>query len=455
MPRILKMDFQDSLDLLVKKHHRLAPLVTELRGHRYLEPEFFKLFFRCRAPGHVKGCLLNLAIFGKTFLTPGPQPPLSTPELCAISLYLQLHPKRLLSPNTRGNREDIPHSFSTRLGLERASLNEFVRAFGLLRYAENGQLKCLEPIWQSRLLDINTFRRWMRSTTSKSEYEHYFNTGVDALNFRNCLFFSLELLDGNRRGGKVQDKIPKALSDFLRVPRISLPSLLFACDVYGLWKSGVVDTGRASGKNLRMPDRAWLTGVTRKLIPDLGELLNQCFSRSLLLPHQATRHYLTNPVRSGIFETTLLFNMHRLLRQAPRRDIASKLRRLLQWYRSTEDAVLRRRVLDHYRTVDPAFRKALVRSMSQSIQEYRGIEIRDIANTLYLLWVGVDNGDPYLPSAAAFTLGHPEPAIAKSVTIRAPATRVRNSKGNARNKRNYSLRRLPRLKVTWISSATS
>ncbi len=246
-----------------------------------------------------------------------------------------------------------------------------------LQIKQDDDLSFLRPFYESRKITESLCLELLTVRATHHAYETYFNTGDKALDLRNILFFLQIFWRQDRQGGRLQTKIPKLISDFFHLKRISIPELAFLIDILPLIHLGVIDPARLRPKDDHLGIRRMLVCVADSQIEDLKDpILGH--SGNWLLTEQRAESIFRNRqegLREGTYETGFVFNLERLLTRPTGKRFAP-------YYAAIDDGALINQVNAHYRSLAPAFADQLATIQCRFPREFSGIRIRDLSNIL-------------------------------------------------------------------------
>jgi len=417
------------------KNPALALLAAKLTAARGADRMFFEAFFDCplSLPSTLYSQLLRWALYGQQDQTE--VPPLTPAILKKIVLFLQCHPRQPLDPFAARFR--LPTYLARSLRHEPTKTADFVLQGIVQPYfrAMQGQAPfpglageitareactVLAPAARRSLLSTADANRILGGGIKLQTSIFFFDSGVPQLDARNILKFAAVFFAHRvDRGGLLQRYIPTVLSRRVGVRRKSLPDFMLAVDLLALAALGAWPAPRSSPRS-DLP--SLLDALARRAAGahseprDLTGLAQHHLRRSLL-DHarskalrgeqvQATKGRLQNSFLSG-----LLFNLERLVYEGAASGHFSRFEPL---YRRIDEVALQRLVVEHYRSADARFGRALAGLMDRAPEEFAGIGCRSLANILFhARWLASAGEHPRidLPSVAKFRLGMPQPVV--------------------------------------------
>jgi len=180
----------------------------------------------------------------------------------------------------------------------------------------------LQPLYEARSLSLGDAEALVAGDDNdvKQRAEWYFDTGISGLDLRNSLVFLSSLL-AKRDGGRIQSKIPAALTTRWALRRISVPDVLAFVDIATLACVGALQVP---------PKESWglaaITSSPRDNAIALG--VNDPVGRAAFQAN-LTRWVLDEPavlqrsalraggLREGTFDNGFLFHVPRLPRALP------------------------------------------------------------------------------------------------------------------------------------------
>jgi hypothetical protein len=404
---------------LAKRQPKLGELVSLALEPGVSTDTFWTFFHRNTLNGQLKVQLFE-GLFGST------QAPAASPvEFHCLFDFLVYHPKKPLEFGLEVLvREDIPSYFASRFSIKRTSPITFFNKLTLAPYilAKQGIVSpifqhynvkpkhvesALRPFFLQRIMTDETADALLHEHISTQIYRNYFDTGNDALNLYNCMWYVSRLIETDKRGGTIQNKIPALISQLLSIPRLSLIQLYLTLDILVLMYHNIIDPDAIERDPMAMLTLYNLVH-TRPGGLDFQAVTQRLKSAWLMDDTKADviymRRELDERLHSG-YESGLYFNLERLL------DKHSSLRKF-QYYYSLADADRMMSVLRaHFTSFNPEFFKQIQRRFTQSEPEFSGLQCRDIANCLYLSdCLYRYNLEPrlFMPTVAFYRLGMKE-----------------------------------------------
>lgn len=274
-----------------------------------------------------------------------------------------------------------------------------------------GVLAALAPLLEARWLSEARAARYAREGLSATGGDFFFGSPVDALNVRNLAVMAGAVLDGDREGGRVQNRIPLQLSARFGIAPRSIPETLGVMDVLALTEAGVLA--------IPCPDSLRLAGLFDAPVPG-GRA---AFWRDALAPHRR-RGFIGAEGEAwregGKFDTSLVFNVARATRLLA--GAHARMERFAPYYATASAArlaALGRAV--RWGELPARHWRRVVALLARPDAIEPAMRVRDLGNTLAL--IERDGADARLPSVAAFALGKAEPVATgtgrRSVSVRA------------------------------------
>lgn len=422
-----------ALDRLCLKHPALIELRRLLAPDLNFTPEFHAAYLRSTISYGIRALLIRL-LTGDVVLDGALQ--CTADSMRRVMTWLRL--EGVFTGDV--DRERIPKGFSTIVGIDRYSVSDFVtHAFiapwwrarsgldtTIAAYADidpRDLVEVLAPAVRARMLSRTAAERWIADDDEKRSLRlsrWYFQTGVAAIDLTNTMTFLAALLDGDRKGGRIQNRLPIPLTERWGLSRLSLPEATAFADVTTLAIDGLLDLPAADPVRLRdvFDDPAAVAWVKEHA------------SVALVALRQRTRITLDRAVEirdqgmGGVFDTGLLFNIERLTGRA-----GEMQRPPLARFRTYYDGLDLHRVINSHRNDwvacgvrDPGFLMKL---------GLTGGRARDLGNIAAFLLANraTDHASAWsvLPAPARYALGVPEPkptTRSAVATARRPTGRV-------------------------------
>lgn len=406
------------LDRIVERHPELAPLRALIPDDLEITPAFHAAYHASTVGYATRSLLLRQLTGDKTLLAAGT---CTEGMLRRVLSWMAL--EGVLSG--QGTRDQIPKGFSTLTGVDRSNITDFV-AEAFLRpwwqvhtgvqatlpaYFDIPSARLLEllaPLAEARMLTLASADAWLRTEDLDRTHKlarWYFDTGVPAIDLANALTLTASLLDGDRQGGRIQNRLPVALTDRWHIARLSIPEATAFADVATMAMDNV----------LALPDDDWI---------GLGAVLRDPLARdwvcrragAALVAHR--QRWCASPTRvatfgtegaTGVFDSSFFFNATRLLGM-DQHNRARSLERFASYYARVDG----RRLADGYAQ---AWRECgLDNTRLERLHDFEGIRVRDLGNILAYLAhhdaLAPDDAWRALPPVARFALGATEYAPA-------------------------------------------
>ncbi len=413
------------LNALVNDHPELSALVGLVPEDCYITSRLMAAYFASPTKSAIKSLVLR-AILGDPYLYfEDLIGPVGLPFYRRVAQYLQHHPKRPLDRLTAEFRkEDIQKHLEKVLCIDRSCPRVFLSQLGLIPYLSHRRrqlplegylgirikpsddLSFLKPFYTSRKITQEVCKKLLDERATHNTYATYFDTGDQALDLRNMLFYLCAFWQQDRRGGKLQNKIPRLISDYFGLIRLSIPELAFLVDILPLIHFKVIDLSHLSSKDDHLGIRPVLACVRDCHIEDLEELIVGYSGNWLLTEQKADSMFKIRQegLREGAYETDFFFNLDRLLTRPTGKRFA-------HYYKAIDDAALTHQVNSHYQSLFPEFADRLVAIQRRFPHEFTGIRTRDLSNILFYYWHHTQQGREHrglLPAVAKFALGKTE-----------------------------------------------
>lgn len=435
-------DRMEQIERYVDRHPELASLANRLDADGRINRDFLAAYDKSNVPSAKKSLILRLALDDPRLTGKEPDDWNALGESVATLLeYRSIGPQAHRVEST--HREQIPKHLYGLYDIPTRSPGEFVNAFALQPFWATLQgepagnpsdhLKYVwERFFRGYLLSEDIVREHFATSDYARTLSAYFETSLPALNVLNATTFIAVALRERLLVGRMQNKIPVALSNALGTARLSIPEL----EIYR-------DLARLALNNCLIDDAATvLPSPSQKLIESLGQLRSafQTLKGFTELPELSrlvvTRYDYADfiPVARGEQKplskvtTSLRYNTTRLL---ARDDGYLNLAAFRPIY---EDAI------DHAALLSTLYREArdtapkelqveISKLISAAVKNHDGIARRDAVNVglqaLYQEHEGFDRGER-LPSMARYFLGANDPGTA-STGKRKPASGKRRS----------------------------
>lgn len=405
------------LDRIARRYPELQDLRSLIPDDLSITPEFHAAY-QASPIGYARKSILLRLLTGDAIL--------SDADRCSAASITRLIRWLELEGVSTGlaSRESVPKGFSTLVGVERNNIADFTtqafllpwwqashrRPTGVPAYAHvplDDMAKALAPValWRVYTPSAASTQRSAMTKRSPRWANWFFQTGLPALDLANALVFLAELLDGDRRGGRVQNELPVPLTDRWGLARLSVPEVTAFADVATMAIDGT----------LVLPEDDWL-GL--RAVVDDPEAKAWVLGRAGLALDAHRRRATASPERiaavsaaesSGLFDTGLLYNVQRLT------GIAGTMEQPpLARFRGYYEGMLRERVISD---CQPAWSRSGMLGLVD-VEHWTGVQTRDLGNILALLVhagaTDVDAAWQTLPAPARIALGAPEYAVSRS-----------------------------------------
>lgn len=415
------------LDALVAKHPELADLRQHIPGDLSVTDRFFVEYAASPLRGTLKSLLVR-ALLADPSLFPDHVARPSQPVLCRLFDWMG----RLgLLDGAGHSRDAMPKSAFVLFREQRCSVEEFTAKVALapwwsmrcglgprhpaLAHLDEAALAPLARVVAKRTLSASEALGMASETGDRSppRTRWYFSTGAPPVDLRNALVYLAQVLK-DRYGGRVQNRLPAALTLRWGLPRVSIPHALIFADLGSLAAHGCIDWRKLENDWLRLRE-ATQPEPSAELLrlgdPDIKEALAAHLSRSLMTRENALRHrqMLDHSLKHGMFDTGLAFNVRRLLSLRTFSSFAP-------YYQAIDAGRLLPLAARRWAPVGPTppWCFALLRATACAA------EFRDLGNVRsYLTSLDIDLDDRAevwraLPSVARFSLGAAEPRPAST-----------------------------------------
>jgi len=412
-----------ALDRLAHRHPSISALRALIPASLDVTSEFVDAFNRHADRGPLKSQLFRALILDATVI--GSDMTIGAPEIARLISWWTFQG---YLDSRRGSRARVPASVANAAGaLRSASVANFSSAFllanwwslqggntgkagWLATFPANELGQALEPLIQARTLSAVDADALISGPDSgiQQRAEWHFHTGIPGLDLRNTLvFLAAVLLD--RDGGRIQSKLPAALTQRWRLRRISVPDVLAFADVATLACAGALNLDHAA-------DRWGLVSVTqspRDLAIVRGDndatggtafvtnLRRWIFGEPAVWRREALR---AEGLREGTFDTGFLFNVQRL----PRAQVD------LEEFAGAYGQTNARALVEICSPIWPGSVGAHVHSLLDA-GAVEGIQARGVGNILamlHVLEISLDDDmaiGSVLPPVARYALGSDDP----------------------------------------------
>lgn len=431
-----------------RDYPELASLIALLAADGYIIGPQFVAAYNASSVPPIRKSLLVRAATGDASLDVGP---LTVDHVASIVGWLAAH--RALDGGDVP-REALPKGFAQRVAAHRGSISNvtkdaFLRPWWQLARGEPASITAYTNLAPDRLMPILATVAQARHLTASSlarlrtdsfrrlssrQNDWYFDTGVPALDLRNALVLLAMLIDGDRRGGRIQSEIPVSITARWRLTRLSLPAAIGFCDVASLIVEGLIDPSRLTDDPCGLASvledahtRAYVAGAGAASDPDAADAARAHRGRWRQSAAWTGRWIATRTrLRAGVFDTGFMLNADRL-------PFATPALAFLKPYYDAFDAVgwiaLLRRSPDPLQHRVAARLQALI---DEGALGRFGIRCRDIGNVIEFLEhaeAAEDEQAAYkvLPSVGRMTLGaptsHAAPASSRPSSARRSASR--------------------------------
>lgn len=237
----------------------------------------------------------------------------------------------------------------------------------------------------------------------------FFDTGAPALDLANALIYLAALLDGDREGGRAQNRLPVALTERWKLRRLSLPDALLFADAVSMVVDGMV----------KMPvDEDWMgvseaarhldafRGLSAEHAASLDGALESHRRRWLLSPERARGLGETRAQRLkvGQYDNGLLFNLAHVLNH----DAHA---RFVGYFAHVDGAAWIARSSATWAAADPGIAGTVQAALEAGLTA--NVQSRAVGNILAFLAIegAADDEDAaeLLPPVARAALGSPMP----------------------------------------------
>jgi hypothetical protein len=347
-----------------------------------------------------------------------------------------------------GTRETIPKAFATRMGYPRTDFQAFVARCCIAPWWEvltdapisvpalaalpRSELSPLKRAFDARHLSTRAAHDLCSSGSTRAA-RWWFDTGVPALDLRNALVFLSVLLDGPREAGRVQNRIPVALSARWGLRRLSIPDAIAFADVASLALTGALVLERVSNDWTGLA-AALASDQARQFVKgddDAAAAVAAHVDRWILPRNGASAIVERAKIgETGTFDTGFLFNSFRLSGRAP-------IVRFAPYYNAVNGAAIGDMAVRRWGLPDA---RGVIR-VAKSLRPGGEIAVRDFGNLIVFLeqMRAFDEASAWkaLPPVARFALGAQEP--------RPTATRVNGPRTGESTPRTGALRDLDQM----------
>jgi len=401
---------------VVASHPELATLASTLdgsTGNLILTPAFLDAYSGSDISATKRALLLRV-LFGDPSVFRTPIINRFTPALAArVVSYLQAIPSDPLRSGFCLQHE-IPKPLLRLFGLRDAGFRDLCDQMlpVLWAHATGGEpalpegafpglvdapvLEALQPLLQARLLDQVTARKMVDDGLSAPAAAYYFDTAVPTVGDRNAMLYLGVLLDGDRRGGRIQNRLPLQLARRFRITPRSVPEALVLADVLTLLHDGQLSVPADDPLGLRdvfvgpTPPNFWTDALASHRL------------RPMIHPDAPANQHRDE----GMFDTSLRFNLARATGLIPGKT--ARMRAFAPYYASLDPAALVAHCLGYWRPISKTLARRVKALATDSRFNAPALRIRDLGNILALVAL-VPPEELVLPSVAKFALGTPEP----------------------------------------------
>ena len=412
----------------VADHPELASLASKIPDTLSLTSNFLKAYVASDIRYTMKSILLRALLEDTTVYKKGVLGPLTCGSIRRMSEYFINHPYNALEPSIgKFTDNHIPNSIGRALGIPRINVNDFLYHFGVKPYIsvsndelpysrarvainDSDDFEFLAPFYHSRCIDENKAVELLTGKSARKQYEYYFDTPDESFNLGNIFAFTRYFLASDSRRGRIQNKLPSAVTNHLGIRPHSIPHLLMAIDLATLCWHGCLQISPKLGVKLTNQQQT-LLGMLY-VVSQHSPLVKQGLSKHssfLLTRTLSDQIYGRKQSKTFGFLTGIVFNVDRLLSGGLSR---SRFDLFTAFYETIDDTELTNAVIRHFEQEDADFTKKLCTIMSSHPERFVGINIRDFANSLFHAWHQVNKGrdvHSVLPSVAKYKLGVPEP----------------------------------------------
>lgn len=320
------------LNGLTRKHPELSALVARLPADLSVTPDFVSAYRASSIPYGRRSLVLRVLLGENLSGRLQDDTPISRALLTRLVAWLQANDA--LS-GTYAARELVPKAIATRLGGSRVSVANFIRrmaiepldqldrtgttAFAAYTGLAAEDLDPLRAFAAARQLSRVEADRLTAPDAPRlpNEGTWWFDTGSASLDLRNALVYLASLLARDRDGGRIQNRLPKTLTDRWQLPRVSIPHALAFCDVAALAKEGLIPfaPGTTDPCGLAGPMGDLAASRQRQQDHDLDRAYEEHrarwrVSQEVVLQREQLRE---RKARGGQFDSSFLFNAVRLL----------------------------------------------------------------------------------------------------------------------------------------------
>ncbi|NKC01850.1 MAG: hypothetical protein GKR90_25580 [Pseudomonadales bacterium] len=392
------------LDVFVQKHPELRNLRKLIGSDLIPSKEFLTAVDESDLSYGVSSLLLR-ALLEDPWIYGVREQEMSPGLHIKILNFIVNSPNSYLDPVSIKNKDRLPQ-FLGSLG-KRPSIGYLLKHYVVQPYFSDKTgpevRRHIAPLLDSLLLTEAMSRRLMEGRTTAAIYNHYFDTGHETLDVRNALLYGCELLKADERGGRIQSKIPRAVSDALRIKRVSVPELMAKLDVLSMAILGAFSLdGVEKDEDTLMIKR--LIAARSQL--DLAQVAEACSKLCLLTPELAEKvqQDLKGGVRGAVYRTGLLFNPRRLYVSERNKD---PFRQHAKWVTRIDREIYHRLIVRHYDGLDESF----VRFLEVMLDQFPdALDMRAAANIAYFVTQCDETASisSQLPSVARFFLGQQE-----------------------------------------------
>ncbi len=430
----------------VVDHPELESLASKIPDTLSLTSNFLKTYGSSDVRYTVKSILIRALLEDATVYKKGVLGPLTCGSIRRMSEFFINHPYKALEPSVGNFTSNyIPATIGNALGIPRINSNDFLYHFGVKPYilACNGEppysrvrvaindsddFSFLAPFYDSRCIDENKAAELLTGKTVQKQYEYYFDTPDESFNLGNIFAFTYYFLAADSRRGRIQNKLPCAVTNHLGIRAHSIPHLLVAIDLATLCWHGCLQI--SPKLNVRLNDQQQTFLGMLYAVSQHSPLVEQGLSKHssfLLTRTLSDQIYERKQSKTFGFLTGIIFNVDRLLSGDLSR---SRFDYFNAFYETIDDTELTNAVIHHFEQEDEHFARKLCTIMASYPERFVGINIRDSANSLFHAWHQANKGRDVhiaLPSVAKYKLGVPEP-VRKCDTTYGKRSTIKTSK---------------------------
>lgn len=396
----------DRLRKLCRRHRELRALCKHIRADGVASREFVVAYYRSGISYGLRAQLLNVLFdLGKS--RSGEQ--LSQRVVRNLVTLYQYHPKRPLELwSTTMTKDDVPKGLFGLVALRRGAPARIVGQLAK-RYIEVSAADAwaLKPFYVAALITPECVECMLAGRLAPYRIARYITDVPEPFRLHNALVLLSVTLTTPRQGGRLQDKLLVAMTDYLGIARLSLIEATLAADILALRELAVANPPARPSDFLRLGEHKM---DRRELKEERRRLGQQLFQLSLMTPEKSDAWVSKNGrffMESG-YTTGMLFNAQRL--------VARRYTKFRSYYEALDDDRLWALVVAHY-SKWPSFLPHLKRARKSAPELFQGIQIRSIANILFHVWRQERKGHErarLLPPVARYALGEREPQRRKN-----------------------------------------